>query len=213
MIPHEYPVHGYSRRAKKLVLRPAHSAAGRRPARCVTTGDRLSFAPEPANKLNLREREEVVALFHMPEYENFPPSKMVPQLADEAVYGASESTRCCLIHEASEQHDLGRALSRQERSESAKYVANEPNQIGCRDMTYLKGTSERLVLLSVHDHGLVQPNDSELGSVEFKSMRKAAMLEGCLGNPDVLHADNGSPQKSYTFRVKLEQLSISASYR
>ena len=38
------------------------------------------------------------------------------------------------------------------------------------------------------------------------------MLEGCLRCPDILHADNGSPQKSSTLRATLEQLGIMPSY-
>lgn len=38
------------------------------------------------------------------------------------------------------------------------------------------------------------------------------MSEGCLRRPDILHADNGSPQKSSTLRATLEQLGIEPTY-
>ena len=43
-------------------------------------------------------------------------------------------------------------------------------------------------------------------------VRQAVLREGCIGKPLVLHADNGSPQKSSTLRVTLDRLGIEPSY-
>jgi transposase InsO family protein len=43
-------------------------------------------------------------------------------------------------------------------------------------------------------------------------LHKAVMSEGCLLAPPVLHADNGSPQKGFTMKAKLEALGVTPSY-
>ena len=48
--------------------------------------------PVPKNKLSEKEREFIVEVVNQPEFKSLPPSQIVPQLADEGVYIASEST-------------------------------------------------------------------------------------------------------------------------
>ena len=54
--------------------------------------------------------------------------------------------------------------------------------------------------------------DRECGELASSLVRRAVMAEGCLRPPDILHADNGSPQKSSTLRATLEQLGIESTY-
>ena len=60
----------------------------------TVTADRRPQAqrPEPANKLSLEEREAVLEVCHQPEYASLPPSQIVPRLADQGQYIASESS-------------------------------------------------------------------------------------------------------------------------
>jgi putative transposase len=48
--------------------------------------------PKPPNKLSSQERERLLSVFHLPAFQSLPPSQMVPALADEGLYLASEST-------------------------------------------------------------------------------------------------------------------------
>ena len=52
--------------------------------------------PEPANKLTPQEREKILELCNQPEYSQQPPSQIVPDLLDQGIYVASESSfyRC-----------------------------------------------------------------------------------------------------------------------
>ena len=43
-------------------------------------------------------------------------------------------------------------------------------------------------------------------------VHKAVVSERCLLNPPVLHADNGSPQKGFTMKAKLDALGVTPSY-
>jgi hypothetical protein len=51
--------------------------------------------PTPAHALSEAERAAVLAACHSPEYADLPPSQIVPRLADQGVYLASESTELC----------------------------------------------------------------------------------------------------------------------
>lgn len=50
---------------------------------------------------------------------------------------------------------------------------------------------------------------AELGA---SLVHKAVMSEGCLLDPPVLHTDNGSPQKGFTMKAKLETLGVTPSF-
>ena len=57
-----------------------------------------------------------------------------------------------------------------------------------------------------------QVHDSERGDYAAALVHRAVLAEGCIERPLVLHADNGSIQKSFTLRRKLKQLGIEPSY-
>ncbi|MEB0172311.1 helix-turn-helix domain-containing protein, partial [Undibacterium sp. CCC1.1] len=46
----------------------------------------------PQNQLSSEERQQVLAIANSPEYGHLPPSQIVPRLADDGIYVASEST-------------------------------------------------------------------------------------------------------------------------
>lgn len=48
--------------------------------------------PTPSNKLSEAERSQILAVCNQPEYASIPPSQIVPRLADEGQYLASESS-------------------------------------------------------------------------------------------------------------------------
>jgi transposase InsO family protein len=64
--------------------------------------------------------------------------------------------------------------------------------------------SRKIVGWEVHDR-----ESSEQASV---LIRKAVLSESCIGQPLVLHADNGSPMKGATMKTTMEKLGITSSY-
>ncbi|WP_028535932.1 helix-turn-helix domain-containing protein [Paludibacterium yongneupense] len=60
--------------------------------------------PEPANKLCAAERQAVLALCNSPRFDSVPPSQIVPILADEGRYVASESTMYRVLRAAAMLH-------------------------------------------------------------------------------------------------------------
>jgi hypothetical protein len=75
--------------------------------------------PAPANKLSAEERAEVLALCHESPYASLPPGQIVPRLADEGRYIASESSFYRILHEAEEQQHRGRARAPRPPAEPA----------------------------------------------------------------------------------------------
>lgn len=55
--------------------------------------------PPPENKLTPRERQAVLDTVNSPAYKSLPPSQIVPTLADEGRYIASESTFYRILRE------------------------------------------------------------------------------------------------------------------
>ena len=108
---------------------------------CAVDGDRrvntLRAKVEPPNKLSASEREAAMQVLNSEEFKDLPPSQIVPRLADQGVYLASESTLYRLLHA---QDQMGhRRLERAPRkaSKPRALVATQPDQVYCWDITYL----------------------------------------------------------------------------
>ncbi len=69
----------------------------------------------PPNKLSQAERAEVLAVANTPRFTSLPPTQIVPILADEGRYVASESSFYRILREEDQQHHRGRAASPQAR--------------------------------------------------------------------------------------------------
>jgi putative transposase len=74
--------------------------------------DKRTFCerPEPANKLTPEEKQEILEVVHSEKYSELPPSQIVPRLADEGRYIASESSFYRVLREANEM--IHRGLSK-----------------------------------------------------------------------------------------------------
>jgi len=66
-----------------------------------------------------------------------PPARIVPMLADEGTYLASESTFSRILKQAGQSTHRGRAKSPQAKRAPQTHVASAPGQVWCWDMTYL----------------------------------------------------------------------------
>lgn len=60
--------------------------------------------PSPRNKLTQEETREIVSVVNQPEYQSLPPSQIVPMLADQGIYIASESTFYRILRHHNLQH-------------------------------------------------------------------------------------------------------------
>lgn len=182
-------------------------------------GRPLAKHPEPANKLSQQEKDRILKICHKSENASLPPSQIVPRLADQEQYVASESTFYRVLHEAKEQNHRGYSQKPGKSEPPKGYRADGPNQVWTWDVTYLhthiRGMFFYLyMIVDVFSRKIVgwevyARENSENAAI---FIQKAVWSEGCLINPPVLHADNGSAQKGFTLVAKMQDLGIIASY-
>ncbi len=174
--------------------------------------------PEPSNKLSEEERGEILKVVNQPEYASLPPTQIVPRLADQGVYLASESSFYRVMSEAQQNHRRGRAQKPRCVPLPTTHTATEPNSVWSWDITYLptkvRGLYFYLYLLEdIYSRKTVawEVYPEESGVLAAGLVQRAVMAEQCWHKPLVLHSDNGAPMKSSTLLQKLYDLGITPS--
>lgn len=175
--------------------------------------------PVPANRLTEQERARILAVCNQPAYSHLPPSQIVPMLADQGEYIASESSFYRVLREADQVHRRGRAQPSTRRSKPKAYRADGPNQIWSWDITFLKspiaGQFYRLYLvMDIYSRKIVgwEVHEQESADLAAQLIRKACWAEGIARYRLVLHSDNGSPMKGATMLATLQQLGVVPSF-
>lgn len=172
--------------------------------------------PEPANKLSRVEKEKLLDVVHSEEYAELPPSQIVPRLADQGIYLASESSFYRVLREANEMKHRGLSKPPVKRPITT-HSAIAPNQVWMWDITYLngpiKGKHYYLYLISdLFSRKIVGWEVWEEESAEHASelIKRTTMLEKVASKQNVLvlHSDNGSPMKGATMLETLYSLGI-----
>ena len=93
--------------------------------------------PAPSNKLSVEEVQAVLAACHRPDMAHLPPTQIVPRLADEGVYLASESTFYRILKAEGMNARRGRAHPPRKVQPPTTYTAAVPNTVWSWDITYL----------------------------------------------------------------------------
>jgi transposase InsO family protein len=182
-------------------------------------GRPTAVRPAPANKLSAAERRPVLQRCHDPSFASLPPSQIVPRLADEGVYLASESTFYRVLHAAGEQHARGRSQPPRKPRSPSTHRASGPCRVWTWDITWLPGPVRGqffylYLIVDVYSRKIVgwEVFEEESGLHAATVVRRAVWAEEAVNQPLVLHADNGSPMKSATLRSTLEALGVMRSY-
>ncbi len=98
---------------------------------------RLDAKHLPKNKLSELERQRIITVANDTDYANLPPSKIVPKLADEGRYLASESTFYRILKQEKQlQHRLKSKPTRKIKKPRA-LTATTANELYSWDITYL----------------------------------------------------------------------------
>lgn len=170
------------------------------------------------NALTLSERKEVVRLVTDKQYRDLSPKQIVPQLADNGRYIASESTVYRILRKEKLATHRGRQKPRQQRKLS-EYVATGPRQVWSWDITYLKSPIRGAffylyLIVDVWSRKIVGAEVHEVESSEDASglVHRALLNEQADPTLLVLHSDNGGPMKGATLKATLDALGIMASY-
>ena len=172
--------------------------------------------PEPMNKLSRQERERIVEVANEPQFASLAPSQIVPKLADRGEYIVSESSFYRVLHEAGQLNHRGRAHAPRKTRAPTTHEADGPNQVWSWDISWMPSRVRGLywylyLIMDIYSRKIVGC-ERESGELGAALLQRSVLAEQCFRQPLVLHADNGSPMKAQTMRVKLEELGISPSY-
>ncbi len=172
----------------------------------------------PLNKLSIAERQAALELLNSEEFKDLPPSQIVPRLADQGCYVASESTLYRLLREAGQM--THRRLERVPRkiSKPRALVATRADQIYCWDITYLpqqvRGSFFYLYLfVDVFSRKIVgwQVFDCESAELASQLLIDICQRQGIALNQLTVHSDNGSPMKGETMLATMQRLGVAHS--
>ena len=86
--------------------------------------------PTPANKLSNEEIEQIIQVVNQKEYASLSPAEIVPALADEGIYIASETSFYRVLREFNMQLHRGEA-NLQRKSQSQHLVLQHQIKFGC----------------------------------------------------------------------------------
>jgi putative transposase len=183
-------------------------------------GDRRpSRVQRPKNQLSELERERVLAIANSAEFGQLSPSQIVPRLADQGSYVASESSFYRVLRAASQLKHRSAVRPTAERAKPRALSATGPNQLYSWDITYLpttvKGSYFYLYLfLDIFSRKVVgwQIYDDESAELGAEVVRDICGREKIQPHQVVLHSDNGSPMKGATMLATLQRLGVMPSF-
>ena len=138
----------------------------------MTVGDRRPGAvrPTPAHALTEEERARIVAVANEPRFAGTPPARIVPALADEGVYLASESSFHRVLRDHGQMDHRGRARPPRPVRRPTTHIAAGPGQVWCWDVTYLPAQVQGrwyylYMILDLYSRKIVgfEAHDTEIG--------------------------------------------------
>jgi putative transposase len=172
----------------------------------------------PSNKLTELERQNLLNKANSEKFQDLPPCQIVPALADQGEYIASQSTFYRILKE--EKLLAHRGKSKQgKKNKPEALMATGPNQVYSWDITYLKSPitgmffylymfvdvfSRKIVGQEVHENG-------DMGK-SVNLMNKIYKNEELIKGQVKLHSDNGGPMKGATILATLQSLGIIPSF-
>jgi putative transposase len=172
----------------------------------------------PPNKLSDTERQAAMEVLNSDEYKDLPPSQIVPRLADQGVYVASESTLYRLLHEAGQMAHRRVERPPQKRSKPRALVATRPDEIYCWDITYLPTQVRGLffylyLFLDLFSRKVVgwQVFDCESAEQAAELLEDICRRQRIAKNQVTVHSDNGGPMKGQTMLATMQRLGVAHS--
>jgi len=175
-------------------------------------------ATPPPNRLSDAEREAALALLNSEPFKDLPPSQIVPRLADEGRYVASESTLYRLLRAAGQLTHRRTERAPQPRSRPRALVARRPDQVYCWDISYLptqvRGSYFYLYLfVDLFSRKIVgwQVYDSESAERASQLLTDLCARQQIAPQQLTLHSDNGAPMKGETMLATMQRLGVAAS--
>ena len=189
----------------------------------TSRGDRRPDAirPTPSHALTAEERARIVAVANEPRFAETPPARIVPMLADEGVYIASESSFHRVLRAHGQMNRRGRASPPRPSRPPTTHVAAAPGQVWCWDITFLPALVTGhwfylYLILDLYSRKIVgfEVHDSDSADHAVDLVRRTALNEGlhAVAAKPVLHGDNGATLKATSVLAMLNWLGIAPSH-
>jgi putative transposase len=173
----------------------------------------------PPRKLTEAARAALLAVANSPEFGHLPPSRIVPRLADQGRYLASESTFYRVLKAENQLAHRRSERPAQTRSKPKAICATAPNQVYSRDITYLPTAIHGQffylhLFLDIFSRKIVgwQVYDTECSTLASALLKDICQREAIQPHQVVLHADNGGPMKGATMLATLQGLGVMPSF-
>lgn len=179
---------------------------------------RKSSLRVPGNKLSEVEREVILKTVNSARYQDLPPCKIVPMLADEGQYIGSESTIYRILR-AENQLSQRQSTRPSKHHKPEAYEATGANQVWSWDISYLPTQVRGLyfylyMIVDVYSRKIVgwSVHDEESSGHAAKLIKQACIDENVVEGKLVLHADNGGAMKGVTMLAMLQVLGVVPSF-
>lgn len=173
----------------------------------------------PHNALTLAEEALIVSLMSSARYAGLPPKQLVPQLADEGLYLASESTIYRLQRRYGLRPGRRRINRRNVNRACAVHRAKRPNQVWSWDITRLptvvRGAYLNLYLIvDVWSRRIMgwRVAETESAAIAAELMQQTCHDDNIDPARLVLHSDNGAAMRGNTMLATLQQLGVVPSF-
>jgi putative transposase len=177
--------------------------------------------PTPSHALSLEERTQLLRVANEPRFASVPPARIVPMLADEGVYLASESSFARVLRAHGQSKHRGRAKVPRPVRPPTTHIASAVREVWCWDMTYLPAVVmgrwfHLYLILDLYSRKIVgwEVHDSDDSDHAIHLVKRTALAEGIatMATKPVLHGDNGSTLKATTVIAMLNWLGVKPSY-
>jgi len=189
----------------------------------VSRGDRRVEAhhPVPSHALSEAERARIIEVVNEPRFATTPPARIVPALADEGIYIASESSFHRVLRAHGQMHRRGRARPPRTPRPPTTHIATGPGEVWCWDVTFLPAQVQGrwyylYLILDLYSRKIVgfELHDTDSAEHAAHLAKRAALAEGIHAKAvrPVLHGDNGATLKATTVLAMLYWLGIKPSY-
>jgi putative transposase len=181
----------------------------------------VTARPPPAHALTQDEQQAILSLANEPRFADLPPSRIVPQLADEGRYIASESSFYRVLRAHRQIRYRGRAQSPSAQRLPTTHIATAPGQLWCWDVTYLPTQVRGLwfyltIILDIYSRKIIGFTVEKTDSADHAARlaQRVALSEGvhAMSVKPVLHGDNGPTVKATTIYAMLHWLGITPSH-
>ena len=186
-------------------------------------GDRRPDAARsvPSHALSEAERARIIAVANEPRFAETPPARIVPALADEGIYIASESSFHRVLRAHGQMNRRGRTRPPRTSRPPTTHIATRPGDVWCWDVTFLPAQIQGhwfyfYLIVDLYSRKIVgfEVHDTDSAEHAAHLARRTALAEGVHAKPvrPVLHGDNGATLKATTVLAMLHWLGIEPSY-